>query len=764
MTLHKDVTQRRRSWSGLRHFGRDLIAVSTGLALLGTLMADPSLALPGSFHEQKEHFRRIATFPVFLNTNVNTQTVAEIVTASENGKLLVYTDSETKNVGFVDISIPSSPQPAGVVAVGGEPTSVEVVRQYALAAVNTSADFVNTSGVLQVIDLHTRHIVRSIDLGGQPDSVAVSPNGRYAAIAIENERDEDLGNGEPPQSPPGFVVIIDLQGNPNLWTTRTVDLVGIPTLFPTDPEPEFIDNNKHNIAAVTLQENNHIVLIDLKTGQVIKDWEAGTVDLESIDTNENDLIELNSSLNDVPREPDAVKWISNHTLATADEGDLFGGSRGFTIFDKTGDVTFSSGNSMEHLVTRIGHYPEDRSENKGNEPEGIEFGTYGRHDYMFVGSERSSVIGVYRLNDDGQPEFVQALPAGIGPEGLKAIPHRKLFVSASENDDREAGFRSVITIYQLVKDDPTYPTILSADDTNGLPIPWGALSALAADPISSGHVYTAQDSFYNQSRLYKVDVTGFPAVITEPIVLKENGNTVNLDIEGLAVRPAGGFWVASEGAGSVDDPARPVTSLNTLFLVAGDGSIIEKIELPAATNGKQRRFGFEGIATVEKPFGNGEYVYVAIQREWVGDPAGHVRIARYDTTTMDWTFFHYPLDPLESPNGGWVGLSEIVAVGTETFWVIERDNHAGTDARIKKIYEFSVNGIEPVAEGGTFSVLTKTLVRDLIPDLQAPNGAIIEKVEGLTILPNGNAVIVTDNDGVDGSNGETQFINLGNLN
>jgi hypothetical protein len=33
------------------------------------------------------------------------------------------------------------------------------------------------------------------DLGGQPDSVAASPDGRYLAVAIENERDEDLDDG-----------------------------------------------------------------------------------------------------------------------------------------------------------------------------------------------------------------------------------------------------------------------------------------------------------------------------------------------------------------------------------------------------------------------------------------------------------------------------------------------------------------------------------------------------------------------------------------
>lgn len=764
MTVRKDVAQPEPSWSGTKPRGREVFAFIAGLAIIGTTLTSPLHAGDRESRSPEKYFRRIATFPVFLNSDVNTETVAEILTASENGRLLIYTDSQTQNIGFVDISDPSDPQPDGTLAVGGEPTSVTVVRKYALAVVNTSENFVNTSGVLQIINLKTRQIVRSIDLGGQPDSIAVSPDGKYATIAIENERDEELGNGEPPQSPPGFVVIVDLKGHPKHWTTRTVDLVGIPTQFPTDPEPEFIDINQKNIAVVTLQENNHLVLIDLQTGNVIKHWEAGTVNLTDIDTNENDLIELNSGLNDVRREPDAVKWISKRQLATADEGDLVGGSRGFTIFNTDGDVRFASGHSMEHLMARIGHYPEARSENKGNEPEGIEYGDYGRNDYLFVGSERSSVITVYRLRRNHRPKFLQVLPTGNGPEGLKAIPHRNLLVSASENDDRGAGFRSVITLYKLGRYKPTYPTILSANDQNDLPIPWGALSALAADPTTSEHVYTAQDSFYKESRLFKVDVTEFPAVITQPIILRENGHPVNLDIEGLAVRPPGGFWVASEGGGSVDDPERPVTSLNELIRVADDGTLLERVSLPDATNAKQRRFGFEGVATVEQPSGTGEFVYVAIQREWVDDPEGYARIARYDTNTKEWAFFYYPLDPRESPNGGWVGLSEIVAVGPETFWVIERDNQAGSDARIKKIYAFSVNGIDPVAEGGTFPILTKSSVRDLIPDLQSPKGAIIEKVEGLTVLPNGNTLIATDNDGVDGSNGETQFINLGRLN
>ena len=57
---------------------------------------------------------------------------------------------------------------------------------------------------------------------------------------------------------------------------------------------------------------------------------------------------------------------------------------------------------------------------------------------------------------------------------------------------------------------------------------------------------------------------------------------------------------------------------------------------------------------------------------------------------------------------------------------------------------------------GDFPKLKKELVRNLIPDLTADNGPVLEKVEGLMVTAKGDAFIVTDNDGVDESSGETQ--------
>lgn len=740
-------------------------------------------------------FQRVATFPVFLNTDVDAETVAEIVTSARGGTLLIYTDSATAKLGFVDITDPANPVADGVVALAGEPTSVGVVGDFALAVVNTSIDFVNTSGLLQIIDLDTRQIVRSIELGGQPDAIAVSPDARYAAIAIENERDEDLGDGEPPQLPAGYVVVADLVGGPQDWSLRRVGLVGVPDLFPEDPEPEFVDISEDNIAVVTLQENNHIVLIDLSTGRIVNDFPAGSVDLRKIDTEENDLIEQTASLENVAREPDAAAWVSRLAFATADEGDLFGGSRGFTIFGAWGGrrPLQEAGASVEHAVARIGHYPEGRSENKGSEPEGVEYGRYGDEEYLFVGAERANVVLVYRLvGPKRNPKLVQMLPTGVGPEGLHAIPERGLFVVASEADSRGDKFRASVMIYQLGRGSE-YPDIRSGNRRGGVPIPWAALSGLASDPSDDRTVYAIHDSFYRKSRIYTVQVHKDPAVIRAELPLNDSDGvllqaltrlkaalpgtddfvpesfinddgTVNLDLEGIEALPGGRFIVASEGSGNlvdgVSDPDdRPFESPNLIALVGADGTI-EQVAIPTVElTRNQFRFGLEGVAS------SGGYVYVAFQRAWraAGDPADRARIGRYDPASGQWTFAYYPLDEATSPNGGWVGLSEITALADGRLAILERDDQGGTDARVKRVYAFSVGGVEfrPNGETPNFDVVEKVLVRDLLAqgDLPTAGGFIPEKLEGLTVV-GGEILVVNDNDGVDDNSGETRLLRI----
>lgn len=741
---------------------RPLVPALAAAALLAPALASATLA-PAS------HFTRVATFPVFRNTAIDQETVAEIVAASRDGNTLIYTDSPNDQVGFVDITDPAQPQPLGVLGLAGEPTSVAVRGAHALVAVNTSADFVHPAGELAVIDIASRTLIATLPLGGQPDSIAVSPDGRYAAIAIENERDEDFGDGAPPQLPAGWLTVVHLTGAPVNWTLRKVALTGLADRFSEDPEPEYVAINQANIAVVSLQENNHLALVHLPSGRVLRDFPAGTVDLDGIDAEENDFIDPTATLSGVLREPDGVAWLDPLGFATANEGDLDGGSRGFSIFNFGGNLVYDSGADFEHAVIRAGHYPEDRSENKGSEPENVAFARYGRDRLLFVGSERANVVGVYRVNGLHRPEFLQLLPTGVGPEGVLPIPARDLLVAASENDSRDDKYRGTLSIYRRGAAAPAYPTIVSGDRAAGTPQPWGALSALAVDPADAGRGFSVHDSFYRHTRLYTLDLGATPARIDGEIPLRdgagrlaaaapelvEDDGSVSLDAEGLAIRAGGGFWLASEGDGTVNKP-------NLLLAVAADGLIEQVVTLPASTDARQTSSGFEGVAAVGA--GSAEQVYVAFQREWQDDPKGRVRIGRYTPADGSWRFFHYPLDAVTSPNKGWVGLSELVALGSDRFAVVERDNQAGDDARIKRLYTCSVADIEPLAdpESGTpaFPLLAKTLATDLMPALQATGGAVLEKIEGLAVLPGGDALIVNDNDGVDDSSGETQLLRL----
>lgn len=693
-------------------------------------------------------FERIATFPVYLNTDPGLETAAEIIDVSKDGKTLIYSDSPAEKVGFIDIRDPANPQPAGTLDMGGEPTSVAVVGRYALVAVNTSTDtdYVNTSGHLSVVDMRNRVEVTKLDLGGQPDSVAVSPDGRYAAVAIENERDEDLNDGALPQFPAGFLQIVDLVGSPANWRVRMVSLDGLADIAPDDPEPEYVDINERNIAAVTLQENNHLVYVDLRTGRILNHYSAGAVDLDAIDTVEDDVIRLTGSLSQVKREPDAVSWISRNLVAIANEGDYEGGSRGFSIFHRQSGLKFDSGNSYEHIAVRYGHYPESRSENKGSEPEGVEYGRYGSRDFLFVGSERGNFVAVYRIDGASDPQFVQLLPVTNGPEGLKAIPERNLFVVASEVEDAGEGLRSTVTLFRLQAGQASYPTLVSEGEP---PIAWGALSALAADRNDAKTLYSVHDSYYKEPRIYTLDVSSKPARITKETVLSGAGD-LDYDLEGIAQAADGGFWLASEGNADRD---------NLLIRVDASGHVLQEVTLPASVQALKKNNGYEGVAVTGS--GETEQVYVAFQREWKDDPEGFVRIGHYTPTSKEWAFYRYPLDELESPAGGWVGLSELVALDDETFAVIERDNQRGPNATIKRLYTFSIHDLTPAPQGSDFPVVTKTLARDILPDLQAPKGWVQDKLEGLAVAADGAVYMVTDNDGVDDSTGETQFQHLG---
>ena len=759
-----------------------IVPLAVAAAVLTTSFAWASQAEAGG----SRHFVRTATFGVYTNlpagVDPTSTTAAEISAVSEDGRTLIYSDAPGKRIGFVDISNPSKPKPSGTLSLAvlgdadDEPTSVAVVGGFVLVVVNTSESNTNPSGRLDVVRLRDRHRVRSIDLGGQPDSIAVSHDNAFAAIAIENERDEEAApaggeDGDLPQLPAGFVQLVSLRGATNAWKATPVPLVAadgsaLPVLTaaglytPTDPEPEYVTINHRGQVAVTLQENNGVVIIDGRRARILSAFSAGTATVTGIDTAKDGVIDQTGSITDVPREPDAIAWIGNDRLATANEGDWKGGTRGWTILDTSGRVRWDSGNSLERLAVSYGLHNEDRAAKKGVEPEGLAVATYRGVRYAFVASERSNFVAVYTLNG-ATPKLVGLLPTTNGPEGVLPITSRGLLAISSETDDASVGVRSAISLFRLdkVAESAAWPTIRSTTKA-GAPIGWSALGALSFKPGSSRTLYAAADTVISNATLYTIDVRRRPALITSALPVTRAGQPAKLDVEGLYARPAGGFWLASEGA---TGPG------NRLVRTDASGAILKEVELPADVTGKIGKWGLEGVtATIDA---GGEHVWFVVQRplwETIGTTpvpaeAGIARIGRYDVVTGTFHWYGYRLEQTSVP-GDWLGLSEITAIDDHTFAVIERDKLNGPAAAVKRIYTVTVPTSDGAVTdpGDTLPVLQKKLALDVLPALRATKGWTQEKLEGFAIA-GGKAFAVTDNDGLKDATGETVFLGLGKV-
>jgi len=158
-----------------------------------------------------------------------------------------------------------------------------------------------------------------------------------------------------------------------------------------------------------------------------------------------------------------------------------------------------------------------------------------------------------------------------------------------------------------------------------------------------------------------------------------------------------------------------------------------------------------------------EIVWVAIQREWKDDAAGFVKIGRYEVAKKAWTFARYPLDTVESPAGGWVGLSEITALPSGELLIVERDNQLALEARIKRLYVIDPRKVTFAAYGSELPTLQKTLFADVLEDLDDHSISVPDKLESVGLTKDGRVFLATDNDGLDENYGETLFFELGEL-
>jgi hypothetical protein len=120
------------------------------------------------------------------------------------------------------------------------------------------------------------------------------------------------------------------------------------------------------------------------------------------------------------------------------------GGRSFSIWGAAGNLVYDSGAALERITSialpslfNAGHDDpamDNRSDNKGPEPEALAIGELEDRTYAFIGLERVGGIAVFDITQPTTPVFVDYLndrtvgaaeTRDIGPEGMKFIPARE---------------------------------------------------------------------------------------------------------------------------------------------------------------------------------------------------------------------------------------------------------------------------------------------------------------------------------------------------
>lgn len=139
------------------------------------------------------------------------------------------------------------------------------------------------------------------------------------------------------------------------------------------------------------------------------------------------------------------------------------GGRSFTIWDlssTTPEIVYDSGSVLEEILIRetpagfnandglIGEF-DQRSDDKGPEPEAVVTGVVGSRTYAFVGLERAlGGVVVFDISEPGAPEYVTYILSndGTGGPGNDISPEGLLFVPA---DESPSGRPLVVASYEV---------------------------------------------------------------------------------------------------------------------------------------------------------------------------------------------------------------------------------------------------------------------------------------------------------------------------
>jgi hypothetical protein len=209
------------------------------------------------------------------------------------------------------------------------------------------------------------------------------------------------------------------------------------------------------LAYVTLQENNALATIDLRTATV-----ASVISLGAT-THLADVVNGDGSLVDDPftgrRESDGIALSHDgRWLFTADEGDtarptgsatVFSGGRTMTVLSAARfepgrgrsdasvtppAIVADTGAQIEIAAAANGVLDQTRARNRGPEPEGITTFTVGGKEIAAVTLERSNAVILFDVSDPRRPTTIGFAPTGVSPEGVIYVASRRLLITTNE--------------------------------------------------------------------------------------------------------------------------------------------------------------------------------------------------------------------------------------------------------------------------------------------------------------------------------------------
>ena len=348
----------RRAVTSTLSLGTAAVAVSLALPALAAVVTDPGVA---SSADASLTVRPIGSY----DTGIFDESAAEIVEYYAADQRLLVVNAAQAKVEVLDASDAAAPaklfdlQTTGVASADGSVVpdgavaNSVAVREDGLGVVAVEAPDKTDAGWLVFFDAGADgNSLGAVRVGSLPDMVTLTRDGDRAVVAGEGEPAEDYS-----VDPEGSVAVVDLPDTVTSVPQSAVRLAGfhafeqggthsLPagirifggradagTGTPAYPvsenlEPEYVAIDQQGTKAyVTLQEANGVAVVDLRTAQVERIWDTGTIDRRSVPMDASD---RDGAINIARwpvtsfRMPDAIAsyQVRGQTyLVTANEGD-----------------------------------------------------------------------------------------------------------------------------------------------------------------------------------------------------------------------------------------------------------------------------------------------------------------------------------------------------------------------------------------------------------------------------------------------------------